>query len=820
MVHQNLRASQGLRASRNIMLLAASLVSATSAAHAQDTAGPSPAGQDTAGQVSNPSEVPARTADEILVTAQFRSQSIQSAPLAITAISGDLLEERGQSNLSEIAGQAPNVTLQPSGQFGGPSTVAYIRGIGQNDPNFAQEPGVGIYIDDVYFGTVVGSLLDLVDLDRVEILRGPQGTLAGMNSIGGAIKLYSRTPGESQDGTFEATYGSRNLYSMKGAAGFTLVPDSLYLRVSGLAQHQDGYVDRYSYGCEYPASGIPRDSMRSDCKIGTQGAKNRFAGRARLLWHATQNVDVDLVADLQLNRDEAAALTPIVIDRAGYNLPPVAYCDTCSGSNALLDQSWIRTRYSNYEDYKDPISGYVFPNASDADSYGFSGKITVDLGGSYSLTSITAYRNTHAQFAPQLGVPFGLAGFQTEAQQKQWTQELRLNGSVGDILDYTVGGYYFKGDARQRFRVIVRGLFDFLGDDPVNTRSKAAFGQATVHILDGLDFIGGLRYTDERKSYTFLRKSTNGGFLPLIGAVDGVSSLFKGNRLDYRANLSYNVAPDVLIYAQYATGFKGGGTNPRPFYVNQVAPFGEETVESFEAGFKSRFFDRRVTLNGAAFYSKYRGIQLVTVLPFFNEHLPVQNDPTLPLYNPDAAHGMLPGFAGTFPAGATQNAGDGHYYGVELEAVAKPIERLTIDGSVSYIKFQYDRLNPGAVAGGITLDARAPYTPKWKASLGVQYDFPLGAEGHLTPRVDVTYRSSLSTDARTVSASQLPSLTLVNARLGYSSDDSHWEASVYATNLLNKFYYYSVSDQTAAYGIVTANPAPPREIGVSFKRNF
>ena len=174
--------------------------------------------------------------EEIVVTAQFREQGLQSTPVAITAITGAQLEQRTLSSLADLNGLAPNLTVTKGTNTNGPSAQVFIRGIGQSDGHPGLEPGVGLYVDDVYHGLLLGSDLDLTDLDRVEVLRGPQGTLAGKNSIGGSIKLFSKKPSEQTDGYVEATYGKFNRVKMRAGGNFTIVPDTLYARVSGVSK--------------------------------------------------------------------------------------------------------------------------------------------------------------------------------------------------------------------------------------------------------------------------------------------------------------------------------------------------------------------------------------------------------------------------------------------------------------------------------------------------------------------------------------------------------------------------------------------------------
>ena len=192
----------------------------------------------------------------IVVTAQFREQNLQDTPLAITAMNAELLEARSQTSVEQVAAQAPNVTLTPQGQQNGSGLIAFIRGVGQTDFNFALEPGVGIYVDDVYIPTLTGSLLDLMDLERIEVLRGPQGTLAGRNSIGGAIRLFSRVPEGDGSGMLQVTYGSFDRLDVRGHADFA-VTDNLFARIAGVSKNRDGHVRRLDYALTHPGSGVP-----------------------------------------------------------------------------------------------------------------------------------------------------------------------------------------------------------------------------------------------------------------------------------------------------------------------------------------------------------------------------------------------------------------------------------------------------------------------------------------------------------------------------------------------------------------------------------
>ena len=242
--------------------------------------------------------------EEIIVTAEFREANVQDTPLAITAVNAEMLEARSQTNLAQVAAQMPNVSLRPAGSAFGNSLVAFIRGIGQTDFNPSVEPGVGIYVDDVYYSTITGNVLDLLDLERVEVLRGPQGTLAGRNAIGGAIKLFTRKPGDDDGGFASLTYGKFARTDIKAAGGLTIVPDKLFVRLAGSSRNSDGYVDRLDFACanDLPApgnpGGLPTYAPSVGCKLGTEGGQSYTAGRFGLRWVATDDFEVNIAASI------------------------------------------------------------------------------------------------------------------------------------------------------------------------------------------------------------------------------------------------------------------------------------------------------------------------------------------------------------------------------------------------------------------------------------------------------------------------------------------------------------------------------------------
>jgi len=784
----DLRRAPGPVWGTSFAVLAAALSLAASPASAQDTV---------------PQSDTSSRDQDIVVTAQFRSQRLQDVPIAITALSGDSLEARSQTALTDL--RAPNLKIEQPVASQGPAAQIFIRGVGQYDSNFSFEPGVGVYIDDVYYATLFGNQFKLLDLDRVEVLRGPQGTLAGQNSIGGALKLYSKKPSGDGGGYVEAETGRFNLMNVRAAGDLTIVPDKMFARITGMGQHVTGYVDRVDYKCTHPSSPLPTYAASGDgCLLGHEGGGNEIGARAQLRILPADNLEVNLSADYYMMRGDPG--TSILIE-ALPAAAPVVNGVTFGPAFEAPDH------YTSYATYRGTaISGYTARPASDLTSWGVSGSLEYSFTDAIKLTSITAYRSAHGYFSEDNDVsPIPKSETQYSPRQNQFTQELRLNLGIGELADLTIGGFYYKGDALNAFRALVASTnADSLGADTIKSRSQSAFLHAVVHVTDRLNLTGGLRYTEDRKTYTFVRHTPDGSYSASVTPINGQSGTFDKGVWDFRAVADYRWSSHFFTYVQFSTGFKGGGVNPRVFFQNQIVPFDEEKLRAYEAGFKGDLFDRRLRFSVAGFFNDYSGLQGRTTTAFFNINLPVQPDPTLPNYNP---------VGGTSPAAVYLNVGDIHQKGFELEATLTPVRRLEIDGSLSYLDGHYVSLLPQAIASGLTLDMELPFAPKWQASAGIQYALPF-AGGTLTPRLDYVYQSSSFAAAVNHPRNLLEPRNVFNARIAYRTGDGDWEAALAITNLTNDFYYYSKSDILGAGGYVTGSPARPRQWSLSLKRNF
>jgi iron complex outermembrane recepter protein len=790
---------------------------------------------------------------EVVVTAQFRSQSVQDTPLAITAVNAESLAERGQTSLIDITQDAPSVQLSSTATAFGPSMSAYIRGIGQGDLDPALEPGVGIYIDDVYFGTLTGSLMDLLDLDRVEVLRGPQGTLEGMNSEGGAIKLFSKQPDANESMTFDALYGSRNHVELRASTNFAIT-DNLFVRISGVGNHQDGYEQIKDFGCANPSFtatdtagvtglySVAAGPLNSDssCVTGHEGGIGYAGGRVALRWVVNDALEVNAIGDITNEDQEVNAETLIYAGPdplAGNASAAAAENITIPATNGGLlpfDQGKVPAIIPN--NYYTTYATFCMPAVTNP--------VTVPgLGSSANNPAICSQpRQTINSWGGQLGVnwtiepdmtlknilaergytsswsedndaspwPLGL-GIEGMSHH-QFSDELRLSGRVSSI-DYTVGAFYFRElttyyaheDLWYTFPTLP-GIFNFIQDDPVLAHDKAGYLHLTWHATSKLDAIFGARYTSQDKTYNYVRlnpQGGTGGSATLVGSLNDTSGYYSGSREDWRGDLDYHLTDNMMVYVQYSTGFKGGGVDPRPFYVAQAVQFQPETLTTYESGLKTSWFDNHLHANIDAYFSQYRDIQLT-----------LNNCSNVPSI---LAASTAAGFNYGIPCALPFNAGAAHQKGVEFETQAK-FGGLQIDGNVSYLDFAYTSLSPFT---GITYGMVTPFTPEWQGAAGAQYTVPFGAAGAATARLDANFRTQIQANAVNSPNSTLGGYTVYNARVSWEPNNAKWQLALLVKNLTDKHYWLNKFDLAQTGGAsIAADPSPPLEVDVEIKHTM
>ena len=818
------------------------------------------------------------TVGEVVVTAQFREQSLQKTPLAITAVNAQMLENKSQTNLFQVASEAPNVTLKPANAAFGNAMVAFIRGVGQTDFNFSQEPGVGIYVDDVYYATLTGSLLDLADVDRVEVLRGPQGTIAGRNSIGGAIKVFSKKPNGDGGGYLEGAYGSFNRIDARGAMDFTVVPDKLFVRITAAERHREGYVTRVDYACTHPGSPLPTYNLGNGCELGKDGGQAYAAGKIALRWLPSERAEINLFADAVDDQSPVQANTILYARPDGLSVNGVPYSNIFVpyGPNSG-DPNHPNDPFLSYATYVDVGNGnaveakwkpVVVPPINYYRTYGVGGTIDYKLSDDWAFKSITSFRYFYNSFAEDTGsAPITPQMLLQTLHHRQETQEFRLNGHMFNAVDVTLGAFYAHQSGDETARVdlpyvgagaipgVPNFAFDFQhGPDTTPSTAKAVFGQADWHVVGGLELVGGIRYSVDDKSYTFHRHNPDGSlpcgipnFVPVVGCsnwlvagLDGQSGTFHSTRVDYRVDLQYQFTPDLMAYAQTSTGYKGGGIDARPFFGKgagcpdpdcQVKGFAPETLTAYEIGLKTFLFDHRVRFNTAAFFNKY-------------------NDIILTLSScPNNSPGATPAARAAQPCALPVNAGKADVKGFELETEAHPFDHFEVDGSLSYLDFKYTSIpNLNASTGrsdttGISINGKTPFTPKWKWNFGAQYEIVFGNAGTLTPRIDMVYQSDTFTSplnqpgdfdpakqvineaaitAGALHMDRISAYTVGNLRLTWRSMDRSWSTSLEVTNFTDKRFYQTLFDlgEGGLPGYVNGQPAVGRSWAVTVRKTF
>jgi iron complex outermembrane receptor protein len=749
------------------------------------------------------SEADARSLDEVvIVTAQFREESLHSTPLAITAVSGAELEQRNLlTDVTAISQAAPNVTLVQSGSNGGKTTRAYIRGVGEGDYNFALEPGVAFYIDDVYLGTAYGTLLELMDLERVEVLRGPQGTLFGKNAIGGAVRLISRPPKGDDSGYLEATTGSFNRFDLRGAYDVSLVPTSLFMRVTAMSKRRDGYVDLIDFACAHPDEVGNHDAPYSltsrvpggHCKYDEMANDDVSAARVALRWLPGESLEWNFSGDYSDDRGKGAADTLLQV------IPGVF---TSYNSSVSIPQYGIpydgrfvpANRFQSYATFENAPFHWEFGNSNRLETWGLQNRINWTIHDALTFTSITAYRQYAGEFSRDSdGSPMSTDSTSETLKHDQFSQELRLRGtSLDSRLDWTLGAFLFDGESRDA-GLVTADLYDlrFRIDDPSGVHNRSAFLHSVYHFTPRLNLTMGLRYTTERKDYTFNRLDVP---QPAFFGPEGmhIRTSQHYNKTDWRVGLDYAWTDEVMTYLQTSTGFRGAGFNPRPALPSQIIPFDTETLTSYEIGVKSELLDRRLRVNAAAFFSEYDDIQLTA---------------------------RIPDLAG-FPANVRVNAGQAEIRGFELEVSTRLSERLSIDGQAAWTYFRYTNLGLAAgLPGGPTLDTDPVYTPRLRYNLWAHYRVPFAHAGALALDGGYIWQDRLFTDAANTPLLAVGSYGLLNARLTWSSPDERWSVAAFGTNLTNASYYYGKMF-ISGNGQVKGIPGRPREWGLTLRRTF
>lgn len=684
----------------------------------------------------------AGTLDDIVVTARRRDERLQDVPVAVTALTSETLDNLQASDIGDLEGAVPNLTLHEGDAN---NAVIYLRGVGQVDSLAFADPGVGVYVDDVYLGRAQGAFLSVYDVDRIEVLRGPQGTLYGRNTIGGAVKFVSSRLSAEPNGRLEASVGDYNLRELRGAFGGALNAEGTVLAKAAVAYaSRDGYSENAFDGQD-------------------DGDRNQIAGRVSLEYRPSD------VFSIRLNVDASS-------DRPDTSRTPARATPVFGAYPATMD---------------DPFRVNAnFNDLADLDTFGAS--VTAEYAFSDALTfkSVTAYRSMdYASHLDLDATPDPIFGVYVDENQHQFSQEFQLS-YVGDRLT-AVGGLFYFDETDLTYSGLLGpaiGLVTGSINDQHN-RSYALYGQGTYALTDRLNLTAGLRYTYEDKDfartqtlYPTAPTTVPGRNDPGVTLTD-LDTSANWDSLSPKVGLDYEISDDVMGYVSVSRGFKSGGFDGRANDADGARPYDPETLWSYEAGIKSSLFDRRVTANLAAFWNDYMDLQLSS-------------------FTADGSGGFEALFT---------NAGAATIRGIEMELAARPIDGLTLNGTVGYLDAQYDEyIGPGGA--DISDQRELVNAPKWSTRLGAVYVAELGSSGRLTFGADAAYRSKVYP---TVSSSEVlaqDAYTLVDAFVRWTDSNDRFSVELGGKNLTDERYVEQGFDLSDSLGYQLAYFGAPRTV--------
>ena len=747
---------------------------------------------------------------DIVVTAQKREENIQDVPIAISAVSSAYLESRGIQSIEDLSTIAPNVKFERAPSSKTISQIA-IRGSVTINPAITWEPAVGLYLDGVYIAKAQGSIFDVADLERVEILRGPQGTLYGRNALAGAVNLITAKPSGEAGGRAEVTYGSFDNVRLRGVLDLPRM-GIFSVKLSGQYEKRDGLIQVVPNPVAGVFTALPTQVDRADSL-----KSHSFMVQVRA--ELSDAVTADYTYDYS-KQDQTPPFAQLL--RVNRNGDPRDLFDPASPAYAFGGAFFPLDRYTNpTRQTVASIDGAVYEKSR---SYGHALTLTAELG-ALTLKSITAYRDLAWADGLDLdGSPMKVAFTQRITDYHAFSQELQATGkAMDDRLDYVLGAFYFSEKAETLGpQVFFGGGSDLQSDYGSHTKAFAVYAQLDYKLTDALKLTLGGRYTHEKKDIRrYLRvnvDAANGIFTPTVIAnipYGGVPDA-KFNDFSPAVTLAYEISPDVNVYARYARGFKSGGFNGETnVFFDPAAPAGcplgatelcvpykAEKVDSFELGLKTQLFDNRLTFNVAAFRDEHKDIQLS-------------------IFTAQGAASSI-----------VRNAASARIQGLEFEAVAKPVDGFTFNASIAVLDPKYKRYIDGGV--DVSNNRAFPHTPKFSATAGFDWCVLQGDWGKLNLYGDVNHVSKyftfpypLVTAARSdqnAYNTQSPGRTIVNMRLALSEiqiGGAKASLSGFVRNLTKEDSPSNFIDFGPGFGGLTLGYFPdPRTWGVTLGIEF
>ncbi|MFT6957034.1 MAG: iron complex outermembrane receptor protein [Halieaceae bacterium] len=720
--------------------------------------------------------------EEVVVTARKREESVQSTPVSMVAFSEMALEARSISSFKQIGEIAPNIEINggiPNG--GGSATQIFIRGVGQDDYSFPNEPGVGLYIDGVYISRSAASDFGFMDIERIEILRGPQGTLYGRNTIGGAVKIVTNKPTGETGGRVGLTLGN-------------------YDRVDAYVNYEMPLSE--TVAAKFAIASFNRDGLGENLIGQDLSEEDELNLRVALRWQPSDTMDVLFSADY-MTQEQAGPAGSMVrfggLDEGtdglvnGILAPKTAAELGLESPFDVYGEAYVKT----LDDCDDCVfdSGGTVETRDDADIWGMSLTVNKDYG-SMQLQSITAIRDYDIDIRRDSEhTPFDIVQVDNPELFTQYSQEFQFTGqAMSDRLDWVAGfyGLYEDGES-ELFAPLLSGLFDEIGLDLtalINTDyeaySVAAYAEGTYHLSDRLGITLGGRFTHDDKEYIY------GLSRPESGAVPLPPETLEENWTEFlpKLGIEFQQTDDLLWYGNASRGYKAGGYNSRALSGNAPKAYDPEYINAFEAGVKSTLFNNTLILNGAIFYNDYQDIQLLAVLDLGGGNVET----------------------------VIENAGEATIIGGELEFQWAPVAQFNMSGGIGLLDSEYDDIGASASSAGITEDNKLINAPELSANLSAEYIFTIG-QGDLTVRADMVYRDEQYRDAVNTPELMAESYSIWNGRMTYTPPSQNWEIAAFVTNITDELYVAN-GVEVLGLGYVEAYYNRPREWGLSFSMNF
>lgn len=699
--------------------------------------------------------------EEVIVTAEHREVSLQDTQISLSALSSDDIQELGISSGADVTHIVPNVTVTElsSGRSG---YAVNMRGIGQNESLLTFDPAIGLYIDDVLISKSTGSLMDVLDMERMEVLRGPQGTLYGRNTMGGTLNIITKRPTNEFGGNLKLTLGKYDQRDLRGNLNVPLLgADSaigeLNLKLSAATLNRDGLL-KNTY----------ENALQSEF-----ATRDRKVGRVQLLWLPSDRLEVMYSYDIT-RIDEVPDLL----------IPTIANPDRTAGP---LVVPYLESRNERPRNVQ--IGDYTFAKT---DAEGHSLHLSYDLSDSVTFKSISAYRTMENESAADSdGTPIELTGTEDDQSYDFFSQEFRLLGSAFDArLDYAMGLFYMdeSGDVDAGTRIygnLTRQIAEF------DNQNWAVYGQATYSLTERLRLTAGIRYTEEDREMTKMSISATGVptvFPKASGRFDNVSPM---------VSISYDWTDDIMTYFKVATGFQSGGFNSRDAAVADfIRGFDEEKLLSYELGLKSYLGDR-VRLNAALWFSDY-------------------DDKRVNQFNPETLASVVRN------AGVVEIYGGE----IELLAQLTDHWQLGVNYGYTHAEYKkYDAPDPANPGQTLDLKdvTSFPYTPEHDASVSLAYEKPLDF-ALLRARLDWSYKDNMNFLAALPERNSQKAYDLWNLRLSLDNisgpANTNIRVSGWIKNLTDKAYWNQGVASYNGLGFDKNNYGEPRTVGVDFSIDF